>query len=559
MYGYFCVNDIRGAFLKLYADKKFTSVNREGSMTSLVGSRTIEIVNASFIADQDAIFGTVNEDYVRRETQWYNSMSLNVNDIPGGPPAIWKAVADRDGFINSNYGWCVYSGENLSGNSGPGYEGQFDKVVQELRMNPESRRAVIIYTRPSMWLDYNKHGRSDFMCLRGDVKVNSPEGDLPIKDVVEKIKTHGKWPVYSVNYTTGEREITWATRGEKTGRKKLIRVHLDDGSHLDVTPEHKFFVKSKKGGKWNYNIEVPASDLTPGTQLIDLMLYKNGNGLCFKRTLAGEFSFDKRVIVHRKYYELCTGQNIDDMHVHHANEDPTDNRFCNLVAMEPSAHLRHHTLGDKNPIHTVADRTNQLAKMVISYKQRVAQRDISWYEQRNGVTLKESLETAEKWFADPTRASLRKFKQHLKATKKTGMLQVLTRASRLSGVPILKMVYQNTKVLIVEQLDIEDDVYDIEVPGNHNFFVGNGVLVHNCTNAVQYLVRDGRVHAVVQMRSNDAVLGYKNDRHWQQHVLNKVAAELSVPVGNIYWTVGSLHVYERHFYLLDQTHSNGQS
>jgi thymidylate synthase len=164
MYIHFTVEDIRNTFLSLYQDKKFTSVNRENSMTDLVGNKTLEIVNASFIADQDAIFGKVNEDYVRRETEWYYSMSLNVNDIPGGPPQIWKAVADKDGFINSNYGWCVFSSENLTGNKGPGYESQFDKVVQELRLNPESRRAIIIYTRPSMWLDYNKNGRSEFMC-----------------------------------------------------------------------------------------------------------------------------------------------------------------------------------------------------------------------------------------------------------------------------------------------------------------------------------------------------------------------------------------------------------
>ncbi len=161
---HFLVKDIRQEFLDLFISNKFTGINRESSMTGLVGSRTIEIVNASFIADEDTIFGKVNEDYVRRELEWYNSMSLNVNDIPGGPPPIWKAVADKDGFINSNYGWCVYSGENLSGNHGPGYEGQYHKVIQELRINPESRRAVMVYTRPSIWLEYNKHGRSDFLC-----------------------------------------------------------------------------------------------------------------------------------------------------------------------------------------------------------------------------------------------------------------------------------------------------------------------------------------------------------------------------------------------------------
>jgi thymidylate synthase len=72
-----------------------------------------------------------------------------------------------------------------------------------------------------------------------------------------------------------------------------------------------------------------------------------------------------------------------------------------------------------------------------------------------------------------------------------------------------------------------------------------------CTNAVQYLIRDGALHACVQMRSNDAIYGYKNDRAWQQHVLEKLAADLNVPAGNLFWNVGSLHVYARHYHLVD--------
>ena len=105
------------------------------------GAKTIEIINASFIADEPKIFGEVNEDYTLRELRWYKSQSLNVNDIEAPVPQIWKDVADADGNINSNYGWCVYSKENGS---------QFEKVLNELYNFPLSRRAVMIYNRPSM-------------------------------------------------------------------------------------------------------------------------------------------------------------------------------------------------------------------------------------------------------------------------------------------------------------------------------------------------------------------------------------------------------------------------
>lgn len=163
------MSDIRYRFAELLGAKKFTTVSREATMTNLVGNTTIEIMATSFIAEESAIFGTPNKSYIEREEEWYNSMSLNVNDIPGGAPSIWKSVADKDGFINSNYGWVIYSPENGFSN----YEdatkvqlgdSQYSRVVEELRRNPESRRAEMIYTRPSMWLDYNKNGRSDFMC-----------------------------------------------------------------------------------------------------------------------------------------------------------------------------------------------------------------------------------------------------------------------------------------------------------------------------------------------------------------------------------------------------------
>jgi len=141
------VSDIRSALYRKLITEEY--------VTDKTGVKTLEIMNASFIADQPAIIGTVNEDYVERELAWYKSQSLNVNDIPGETPAIWKAVATEDGYINSNYGWCIWSDENHN---------QYTNVLDELKNNPDSRRANMIYTRPTMHSDYNRNGMSDFMC-----------------------------------------------------------------------------------------------------------------------------------------------------------------------------------------------------------------------------------------------------------------------------------------------------------------------------------------------------------------------------------------------------------
>jgi len=119
------------------------------------GVKTVEIIGATFIADKDYIIRKPAYEYIQRELEWYKSQSLYVDDIPGGAPQIWKDVSSDEGKINSNYGWCIYSEEN--GN-------QYKHVQRELRNNPNSRRATMIYNRPSMHLDYNRDGMSDFMC-----------------------------------------------------------------------------------------------------------------------------------------------------------------------------------------------------------------------------------------------------------------------------------------------------------------------------------------------------------------------------------------------------------
>jgi len=119
------------------------------------GAKTVEVIGATFIADEDYVIRKPAYEYIKRELRWYEMQSLYVDDIPGETPQIWKDISSEEGKINSNYGWCIYSDEN--GN-------QYQKVKQELKSNPNSRRATMIYNRPSMHTDFNKNGMNDFMC-----------------------------------------------------------------------------------------------------------------------------------------------------------------------------------------------------------------------------------------------------------------------------------------------------------------------------------------------------------------------------------------------------------
>lgn len=142
------INDIRNIFIEKYKNNEFV-VNK-------AGIKTIEIIDANFEVDKNetTIFGELNE-YANRELEWYKSQSLNVNDIPGKVPIIWKRVADNNGYINSNYGWCIWNEDNYN---------QYKKCLKHLISDENTRQGCMIYNRPSMQIDYNKNGMSDFMC-----------------------------------------------------------------------------------------------------------------------------------------------------------------------------------------------------------------------------------------------------------------------------------------------------------------------------------------------------------------------------------------------------------
>jgi thymidylate synthase len=173
-------------------------------VTDKTGVKTIEMIGATFEANHPTIFGDVNDDYIQRELDWYKSMSLYVDDIPGITPAIWKQVADRGGKINSNYGWAIYHKDNYL---------QYANVLNELQFSPNSRRAVMIYTRPTMWNDYNRDGMSDFMCTNTVQYMIRDEQLVVIvqmrsNDVVFGYRNDYAWQKYVAFHMTKDLKLT---------------------------------------------------------------------------------------------------------------------------------------------------------------------------------------------------------------------------------------------------------------------------------------------------------------------------------------------------------------
>lgn len=184
------VSDIRNHFKQEFEDSNF--------VTDRSGQKMIELIGASFIADEPAIFGTPSQSYIDAEIQWYESMSTNVNDIYKGKketPQAWQMTANPNGEINSNYGYLVWSDR---------FHNQFDRVVDELTSNPFTRRATMVYTRPSIWAEYNDNGKNDFICTNAvsyyirDNKMHCVV-QMRSNDVVFGYKNDYAWQKYLLN------------------------------------------------------------------------------------------------------------------------------------------------------------------------------------------------------------------------------------------------------------------------------------------------------------------------------------------------------------------------
>lgn len=184
------VSDIRNTFQTMYDKEQF--------ITDKTGCKTIQILGASFIADEPTIFGKVNQEYIDAEINWYKLGSTNIHDIDYDPtPAAWQYTADNNGEINSNYGRLINS---------PLYFNQYNNAKEELQRNSNSRRATMVYTRPSIWEEYQDNGKNDFICTNAvSFYINSLSSQVDCvvqmrsNDAVYGYKNDYAWHEYVLN------------------------------------------------------------------------------------------------------------------------------------------------------------------------------------------------------------------------------------------------------------------------------------------------------------------------------------------------------------------------
>lgn len=212
------VKDVRNHFIDELKNERFT--------VDKTGQKTIEMIGASFIADEESIFGKPNKEYIDAEIDWYLSGSTNINDIYGDdrdPPKAWQMSANKYGEINSNYGYLVFDDR---------WYRQYDNVVNELTLNKDSRRACMVYNRPSIWAEFAENDKNDFICTNAvtyyirDDKLHAVV-QMRSNDVVYGYKNDYAWQSYMVHSISNNLEIDQGTITWQVQNLHVYERHFD--------------------------------------------------------------------------------------------------------------------------------------------------------------------------------------------------------------------------------------------------------------------------------------------------------------------------------------------
>lgn len=300
-----------------------------------------------------------------------------------------------------------------------------------------------------------------YKCLSGDTPVNTTEGMISIRELVGRIDIG----VYTYDPNEKRAFIVTPRAILKTGAsRRLVRVHFDDGTHIDCTPDHRFLAF-----KWGNQFvgekewESEAQDLKPGMHLRAINPHDSHGYIDVSWS---RYHKEKQ---HRMVMEWVLGRSLTDVEeVHHKDRNKSNNRPSNL---EVCANALEHK--SKHPEISQRMRENNPAK--------------------NGLTPEWAAKIKAKQIGKK-RSAEAKERYRLAAIKREAAKspeQKAVDAARMISAYMAQEAWKNRKprqaagavvnhrVVSVEELEGEHDTYCMEIPQT-GWFYANNVLVHNC-------------------------------------------------------------------------------
>lgn len=216
-------------------------------------------------------------------------------------------------------------------------------------------------------------------CFSGETLIAVADGRNAVS--IKQLAEEGKdVPVYSTDPKTGLVSIKTGRHPRITGyNKKLVRVLLDDGSHFDVTPDHKFMLrdgqaveaknlelgdslssfkkelaKVKQDGKYYFRIQTDTRSARTG-QIFEHRLIAKFNQSkkwdeVYGNAKEGGWAKTGGLVVHHKDYnglnnnpdnlEIMTFKEHQKFHAEHDNTGENNGRYSGIT----NAQLKNHAL-----------------------------------------------------------------------------------------------------------------------------------------------------------------------------------------------------------------------
>lgn len=334
-----------------------------------------------------------------------------------------------------------------------------------------------------------------WLCFSGETKVAVADGRKPIA-IKTLAEANSPFPVYSARPVSEKarnlknqnqrywiEEIKMAT-AFKTGTRRIVCVHLDDGSSFKCTEDH--LLALKEGG-------YVRADLSEG---LSLFPFNSWNDATHPNNVYIGRNNDPKQRQARLIWEFYNGKVPKGYAVDHIINGEGD-FIENLQILSINEHNRKTSIeriGERNPFFAKSHTEKARAKMSAIMKSRMSTKYREYLSKlkgkkkpdRYGLSQADLIRKGREFYMKYGTLSNKVWRTYFKKEQLPSCGYILNRFNKWSS--FVDSCVNNHKVVKVEKMQEFEDVYDLSVEDNHNFFIvtqetdcfNSGVLVHNC-------------------------------------------------------------------------------
>ncbi|PSQ56339.1 MAG: DNA topoisomerase (ATP-hydrolyzing) subunit B [Halobacteriales archaeon SW_9_67_25] len=342
-------------------------------------------------------------------------------------------------------------------------------------------------------------------CFTGDTEISLASGrSITFEELVAEHESGETHYCYTVN-EEGKIALEQIHHPRLTKEDaELVEVTLDNGESIRCTPDHEFMLR---GGTY-----CEAQNLESGQSLMPLYRKQSDtaeDGITIdgyemvKQPFMSDFWRFTHLLADK--YNLQRGRYSADAgdHKHHVDFDKQNNRPDNIERLSKEEHLELHREHAEETLHN-DDVQEKLRELRQSQEFREMMSD-RMQEDETVALLRQ--QAKEQWTDEFRERRMESYNQTYYEHTTPFMQQVLEEDGDLENYKEKRQAESNPNILrkdttiekffeneselleavqshnhtveSVEKLDERADVYDLEVPGTHNFALEAGVFVHN--------------------------------------------------------------------------------